>query len=82
MGLADKINNYTPTSTGGRPCLFCRWVSTLPEEDAAALREAMESRKLADLALTRIVNEEGHPCSVNTIRRHRTRGCVNQEMFG
>ena len=81
MALAKRIADWQPTSNGSRPCGFCNWAITLPQEDQQALRGALTDPRITDMALTEIVKDEGYPCSVGVIGRHRRNECTTMVML-
>lgn len=72
MSLAERLQNGPPKKT--RYCHVCVLLSTLPEEEAAALRGMLESPQWTDAATFRVMQEENLPRLPTTdqfIGRHR-----------
>lgn len=77
MGLLDdlqKPNQYNLPQ--GEKCHTCRLLSELPVEEAEALRQALENKKIKGSALARILKTNGHNVGDTSIARHRRGDCL------
>ena len=80
MSLLDDIDSYR--SVSGTPCSIRSLFDTLPPEDAAELRSAIEAtdaggRHIYQASqISRALSRRGVKLSDSTISRHRRRMCV------
>jgi hypothetical protein len=74
MALADRIADAKPERAFGLPCSVGALLDTLPEAEVAALRHMLSTgwsqRQIYDALVA-----EGHVVGMQTINRHRSRGC-------
>ena len=68
MSLAASLRDAAQ-SRSGRPCNTCVLVGVLPSKDRVAL-------VLSTLAIWRAIDAEGYDLSVQSLRRHRSGGCL------
>lgn len=77
MSLADRFANYKRPSPGVG-CATCKFLTTLPESDAKALRGALEDKTVSALGISQIMKSEGYKIGETSVRRHR-RVCMSDE---
>lgn len=80
MSLLDDIDSYR--SVSGIPCTVRALYDTLPPEDAAELRSAIDAVDVAGRhiyqasQISRALSKRGVKLAESTISRHRRRMCV------
>jgi len=77
MSLADRFANYKRPSPGVG-CVTCKYLSTLPESESTAFRNALEDKTVSALGISQIMTSEGYKVGETSVRRHR-RVCMTDE---
>ena len=75
MSLAASLRDAAQ-SRSGRPCNTCVLIDVLPSKDRVALVAALEDEALSTQAIWRAIDAEGYDLSVQSLRRHRSGGCL------
>ena len=76
MSLLDLLADEslaTPTLTGAK-CTFELLYATLTDEEAAALKAAVDNRAISHAKLSEVLFKAGHNVKPGTVSRHRLRG--------
>lgn len=83
--FADDLLNPERTSHGKLPCKLGSLIATLPEDEAAALNQAIEqmrssssqgrNRVYSSVWLSKVLKKHGHSVAVSTVQRHVNKEC-------
>ena len=76
MSLIDALAADPPRVHHGRPCEFGRWVASLSDEEADAVRAALDSVK-TNSWLADTISRNGFVVSATTIAKHRRGQCIS-----
>lgn len=76
MGLLGDLQNAGKFhQLRGPRCQMCTLLAQLPDDEAAALRDALTDTAFTHATLSRILTANGHRIAPGTIRRHRVGEC-------
>lgn len=76
MSLASALRQAANGEHRGRRCHTCTLIEALPTKDRTALLAALDDQTLSTKAIWRAVEAEGYDVSENSLRRHRSGGCL------
>lgn len=74
MGLKEALEAERAKKPGYR-CSVCKLLDELPDDDAQALREALNTPLVQGAQISRALQAEGHDIKQNTVTRHRRGDC-------
>lgn len=78
MSIAAKVQNAQKYKTARPRCTVCLLIDDLPQEDAEALRQIIDSEDWAATHISRLLQDVGHSITQHTVRRHRNAECVRR----
>jgi len=67
MSLRDRLQQAPPKTQ----CLTCRYLNTLPKDDAAELAAAIANPNITGAAIAAALTLEGYPVGEGSVQRHR-----------
>lgn len=76
MGLLGDLQNANHfTAPRGPRCSVCTLLTTLPDDEATALRDTLAGTTITHATLSRILTANGYRIGAGTLRRHRAGEC-------
>lgn len=77
MSLAERVTTEPAAAKHGLPCPIAVLLTTLPDEEAAALRSMMDApwRVWGHEAIERALFAEGHTVGTGSVGKHRRKTC-------
>lgn len=73
MGLAEELSN--PPAAKVNRCGTCKWLTTLSDEDHAAVQAALQDPRWTQVGLYRALSKNGLPVKETQFRRHYRGTC-------
>lgn len=77
MSLSKALQEQKTILRGPR-CTVCVAIAKMTDEDATALKAALDDDTFTHAAIGRALQAEGYRITPNTVQRHRNRGCLQQ----
>jgi hypothetical protein len=75
MNLREAYESV-PERVGGKRCVTCSTLASLPDDDAATLRELLDDRAVSSSIIAEACKRAGYPqLTEGTLKRHRRGDC-------